>query len=406
MQVNRLAVIFTSLLLLLMCLGNNGGTSSAAENPVIVVDPFLNGPGSDDPEEIFDQCVNRWLGNQTKEIPYTWYDYNCDQVVGYHFEFRYFDNEGVEQILDDYMGEESDGRASMGLYSWPPPTPPPYQFDYEFKVEGYTRCVDPDFKIEPEKSGLNVGEQTRIVANLFCNETGMVSQTPLDTIIFKITGPGSLSDEKVQFENGEAFTTYTATEPGLATIEASYLTCSITGNRERSWWVYATTKVGVGDCVAIDIEYHTADDRFDEDQLRWGGSAHIDICLDTIDEQVEGYTVPLLRGTATGTQTCWVKDDDPTTTIEDIKCDDFVATVNSGSALGGYFGFSVDIDARLKFVIVEDRGEGAVYRWDHDENGLSEVPILISLPADRESEYVLEDETVLGSPYKITARWI
>lgn len=401
---NRSAVLLTSLILVLMCFGTRGSLPSAAETTTIVVDPYMNGPIEGDPEATFDQCINRWLGNQPKDIPYTWYDYNCDQVVGYHFAFRYFDDDGNEQILDSYLGEESDGRANMGSYLWPPPTDPPYQYDYSFMVEGYLRCFDPDLSVEPESSGLNVGEQTKINCRLFCAEMPMQSQLQRENIVLKLTGPGTLDKTELQFLNGEAFTTYHATEPGIADIEASYLTCSITGNQERSWWVYANTRIGVGNCFSIDIEYETDPQRFDD--LRWGGTAHIDICLDTIDEQIEGYTIPLLRGTATGTQTCWVDVDDPSMTVENIQCPDFVASVNQGSALGGYFGFTVDTDTRLKFDIIEDRGEGAVYTWPHDEDGLSEIPILISLTADRDSECVVEDTTVLDSTYKITARWL
>ena len=399
-------------------------TISQAQEEIAIDVALIPPTPGETPDETLDKCLEWYL--EKLPLPRKYVFWECNEVVGYHGILTFTAVEGmegyepgVEYRVEGYEGEMTDNTMTMGqydlnaIYARQPG-------DYSLFIEGYERCVEPVLDIYSEKNAIDVDETTKLILHLSCDTQPMLNR------VIKIevgSGPGELNLQELDStqynnlgsyqsfadkivltdrENGKAEAELTATGSGVIEIRATYYACS---NRINQGEVTQMLQVRAGKWISIDCTYSSDSERFGDDGLRWGGSIHADVCLETFEEEVYGYTVTRLGGQATGAQECWVEPG-PDEWIENIYCPDFTAVVNSGMVWPDVYTFSLDVpdSAALTFDIVYNEGDSRLSSQEWDPVVAMETAISLGFAPD--SVFSFTDTTILGTRYEISARWL
>lgn len=144
-----------------------------------------------------------------------------------------------------------------------------------------------------------------------------------------------------------------------------------------------------------------------EGHLQWGGTAHMELRLATVDTKINGNTVKTLKGTGTGSQECWVRIDRPYW-IENIRYSDFEVSIQGTPPWWidfCNFGLTTK-NAGLSWDICrmdEDKKEC----WPHEDGGVGIILsiVIFTMYAKPDSVFQESGEDILKTHYEITARW-
>lgn len=141
--------------------------------------------------------------------------------------------------------------------------------------------------------------------------------------------------------------------------------------------------------------------------IRYGGTAQVEICFKVGEPLIAGVPSRDLEGQGRGSQKCWVKTNRPNWRIENKQCPDFNASVTYGSYAGDRYGFVLKIDhGRLSYDVVEDQ-DGHISRYPWEKLGVEKVLSGIIFEILEKSDAVFKEsgEDLVGVHYEVTARW-
>lgn len=428
--ISKKVVFLMVILFFILCMPINGIKALADEGEG--TDPVGSPPTvQDSPSATLQKCLEWYEANHPTPIQ-VYYEGECKEIVGYRGILRWTALEDLEDYgckaqencyIQANIGETTDKTIDLEEFD----IEFPY---YSFTVRGFVRCTEPVLRVEPEEKRMDVGEWGSIKVYLDCGDERWVQTYVGQPVRLEvISGPGELElpelspddinmlRDKGYFFQGDIIITKTteslgdtaeamlhATDVGTIEIKATYESC---GAETYKSTVTKTAIVHVGLWVQIDCTYKTDPDRFGtDDSFQWGGDIHCEVCLEEYQEVQYGMNVRSLRGYASGTQECWVVPSEDEW-IENKNCPAFTGKVIDGTIWDNRFDFVLDIDdsAALTFDVCygEKERPGHTSRHEWDPVVFMETPI--HLDADEDATYTYEDITVIGTHYKIVARW-
>ncbi len=431
-------VFLMVILFLILCMPINGIRALADEGEG--TEPIDSPPiDNNSPSVTLRSCLEWYESNHPTPIQ-LYHEGECKEIVGYGGYLSWTAVEGLKGRLTEgcepwdkcemsgTIGETTDEMIELESFKFRSPDAVYDDEDYDFSVYGFVRCTEPVLRVEPEEKRMDVGEWRAIKVYLDCGDERWV--LPYDAgqpVILKVvSGPGelelpklspddinmlrdkgySLDQDDIIITKGKkvaAEAMLHATDVGTIEIKATYESCRAEAYKST---ITKTAIVHVGLWVRIDCTYKTDPDRFGDDIFQWGGNVHCEVCLEVYQDVQFGINVRALRGYASGTQECWVVVPDDYW-IENKNCPAFTGEVIDGWIWGNTYDFVLDIDdsAALTYDVCDDRQGysscGPCHEWD---------PVIfmehpIHLDADEDATYTYEDTNMIGTHYKIVARW-
>lgn len=280
-------------------------------------------------------------------------------------------------------------------------------------------------KIKPEKEHLDAGEKMEIELKDFRDRKGRDSRE-FNRIVVQVKEGKILNGEKSKYNPD-----YRVFTVGNGTITLSYKAPESCDKKKDIIYVYnscdiidpnylplseteTNTKIAEKEikicprCLEIDYvwEIHPGE------EFRWGGKAHVDVCLDLSEEEYGGYTVLVIEGVGKGTQDCWVTHSDSKYWFENIYCPEFEVAAN-GNVLGGLYSIKLHTDTDISFDQCWHDSDGRVQRFEYGRieglchrDGVCAVVgwMVIELEDDPNSTYT-KSEDVGYKHFEATARW-